>query len=112
MPTVRIAGTKDIPEGQMKGYTVEGKQILVANVAGNYYAIDAVCSHMGGYLPSGKLENNIVICPRHGTRFDVTTGKVYKNVNALYKVVTRREATDLNRYDLTIEGEDIGLKIR
>lgn len=107
MPTVRIASTTEIQEGQMKGFTVENKKVLIANVGGKYYAIDAVCSHLGGYLPSGKLLNNLVVCPRHGTQFDVTTGKVHKQLNVFFRVATMHPATDLNKYDVLVEGEDI-----
>ena len=111
MQTIRIANTADIPEGQMKGFTIEDKKVLVANVGGKYYAIDAVCSHIGGYLPSGKLQNNVVTCPKHGTQFDVKTGKVYKQLNVLYRVATMHNASDLNRYDVVVEGDDIKVQI-
>ena len=107
MEMVRIAGKADIPEGQMKGYSLGNKQILVANVGGNYYAVDAICTHMRGYLPSGKLQGNIVICPVHGAQYDVTTGKVHKNVGFMFKMTTRSEAEDLKKYDLVVEGDDI-----
>jgi len=95
----------------MKGFTVENKQILIANVGGTFYAIDAVCSHMNGYLPSGELKNNIVICPIHRAQFDVTTGKVYKNVNIMFKLSTGRVATNLNSYQVIVEGNNIKIKI-
>jgi nitrite reductase/ring-hydroxylating ferredoxin subunit len=58
----KVCESSDIPKGTMKGFTVKDKQILIANVDGNFYAMDAVCSHMHGYLVSGTLEKNIVIC--------------------------------------------------
>jgi len=95
----------------MKGFTAQNKQILVANVAGTYYAMDAVCSHMNGYLPAGKLQNNIVICPVHRSQFDVTTGKVHKNVPALLRLSTGKGATDLNSYQVVVVGDEIKIKI-
>ncbi len=111
MPLIQVALTQDIPVGQMKGFTVENKEILVANVAGKYYAMDAFCSHMQGYLPAGTLQEHIVICPAHGAQYDVTTGKVHKNLNAILRVVTVGGAKDLNTYDLLVEGEAIKIKI-
>jgi 3-phenylpropionate/trans-cinnamate dioxygenase ferredoxin component len=111
MQLIQIARTQDIPVGQMKGFTVENKQILVANVAGKYYAMDALCSHMHGYLPAGTLQNNIVICPVHRAQFDVTTGKVHKNVNAMIRLSSGGGAKDLNIYDLLVEGDVIKIKI-
>jgi len=75
MSFVEIAKTDEIPSGQMKGIRKEDKNILITNVKGKYYAINARCTHAGGDLSKGKLEGSIVTCPRHGSKFDVTTGK-------------------------------------
>ncbi|MBP2031293.1 nitrite reductase/ring-hydroxylating ferredoxin subunit [Methanohalophilus levihalophilus] len=52
---LELCKTNEIPEGEMKGIEVNGQKILVANIEGDFYAMDAVCSHMKGDLPSGKL---------------------------------------------------------
>ena len=75
MSFVEIAKTDEIPTGQMKGIKINDKDILVTNIAGKYYAIGAKCTHAGGDLSKGKMDGNIVICPRHGSKFDVITGK-------------------------------------
>jgi 3-phenylpropionate/trans-cinnamate dioxygenase ferredoxin subunit len=75
MSFVEIAKTDEIPAGQMKGIKKDDKNILVINVKGKYYAINARCTHAGGDLSKGKLDGSIVTCPRHGSKFDVTTGK-------------------------------------
>jgi 3-phenylpropionate/trans-cinnamate dioxygenase ferredoxin subunit len=54
---------------------VDGAQIAVFNVDGQYYAIEDVCTHDGGILTGGPVENDEVICPRHGARFSVRTGE-------------------------------------
>ena len=43
---------------------------------GEFYAIADLCSHDDGPLGDGDLEDHEIICPRHGARFDVRTGKV------------------------------------
>jgi nitrite reductase/ring-hydroxylating ferredoxin subunit len=75
MSFVEIAKTDEIPDGQMKGIKINDINILVTNIAGKYYAIGAKCTHAGGDLSKGKMIGNIVICPRHGSKFDVITGK-------------------------------------
>ena len=75
---VEISKTEEIPVGVMKGFKVEGKEILVANYEGRYYAIGKKCTHMGGDLSKGKLEGRIVTCPRHHAQVDVTTGNFVK----------------------------------
>ena len=46
----------------------------MANLDGQYFAMDNVCSHSGGSLADGYLDANIVICPLHGWEYDLTTG--------------------------------------
>jgi len=73
---VRVASTKDIPEGKMKKVMVGTQHVLVVNLKGNYHAIGNVCTHMGGPLDQGFLNGQEVQCPWHGSHFDVTTGEV------------------------------------
>jgi len=75
MSIFEVAQIDQIPAGSMKSCSVGGKQILIANVDGEFYAINNACTHAGGDLSKGKLEGKIVTCPRHGSTFDVTTGK-------------------------------------
>jgi nitrite reductase/ring-hydroxylating ferredoxin subunit len=99
----KVCKTSDIASGTMKGFTANQKQILVANVDGNFYAVDAICTHRFGYLAKGKLDKNIIICPVHGARYDVTTGKVTKDLPGLMKMMTNGGANDLNSYKVEIK---------
>jgi 3-phenylpropionate/trans-cinnamate dioxygenase ferredoxin component len=75
MSFIDIAKTDEIPAGQMKGINKNGKNILLTNIGGKYYAIGGKCTHAGGDLSKGKLNGNVVTCPRHGSKFDVNTGQ-------------------------------------
>lgn len=75
MTLVEVARVDELPTGTMKSYLAGGKQILISNIEGKFYAINNICTHSGGELSKGKLEGKIVTCPRHGSKFDVTTGK-------------------------------------
>jgi glycine betaine catabolism B len=57
---------------------LDGEKVCVAHIEGKYYAIGNVCTHMGGPLAEGKLEGHVVQCPWHGSRFDITSGKVVR----------------------------------
>src|SRR5512136_3162306 len=103
----RVCKVSDVPKAAMKGFTVKGRQILVANVDGSFYAVDAICPHMNGYLPSGKLDKNEVVCPVHRARYDVTTGKLMKNVPAIMRVATGGDAKDLQMFKVKVEADDI-----
>jgi len=55
---------------------VDGVDVAVFNLAGTFYAIEDVCSHDGGEIASGVIEGEEIICPRHGARFCIKTGRV------------------------------------
>ena len=71
---VKVATVTEIPPGRKKIVEVEGILIVVANIDGQFYAVEDVCTHDGGPLGEGKLDGCQLICPRHGARFDVRTG--------------------------------------
>ena len=101
---IEVGKTNQVPPGVMKLFQVEGKKILVVNVEGKIYAINGVCTHLGGDLSKGKLEGKIITCPRHGSRFDVTTGESVSGPKmAFLKLKTKNETI----YEVKIEGESI-----
>ncbi len=63
-----------LPEGQIIEIIIGGTAIAVAKSGGMHYALSNTCPHAGGPLGDGKLAGNIVTCPYHGWKFDVTTG--------------------------------------
>ncbi|TFB12375.1 non-heme iron oxygenase ferredoxin subunit [Candidatus Marinimicrobia bacterium MT.SAG.3] len=69
-----IGETSEIEPGKARSFQVGEKRIAVCNVDGTFYAINDVCTHDGAPLDQGVLEGNIITCPRHGAKFDVTTG--------------------------------------
>lgn len=76
MGFIEVAKTDEIPTGNMKSITINNQNILITNINGKYYAIGNKCTHAKGNLSQGKLDGKIVTCPRHGSKFDVTTGIV------------------------------------
>lgn len=76
MALTKIADLWEIVPGQMKAVKTGNKNILIANVEGKYYAMNNICTHKKGDLSKGTLDGNIVTCPNHKAKFDVTTGKV------------------------------------
>jgi nitrite reductase/ring-hydroxylating ferredoxin subunit len=106
----KVCSVLDVSEGKMKGFTVGSKYILIANVDGNFYAVAAVCPHRGGYLPVGTLNKNILKCPVHGAEFDVTTGKLLKDVSEEVKDITGSGASDLDTYKTLIMENSIYIR--
>ena len=66
----------EIPVGQVKPAEAQGLRLLVCHTDQGFYAVDDTCTHDDGPLADGWLDGNAIECPRHGARFDVTTGKV------------------------------------
>lgn len=62
-------------DGERMIVEVEGSDVAVFNLKGEYYAIEDVCTHDGMELASGELEGDQIICPRHGARFCIKNGK-------------------------------------
>lgn len=71
-----IASSDEVPEGDRLFVEINGHPIVVFNIGGQFYAIEDVCTHDHGPLGDGEVEGFEVICPRHGARFDVRSGKV------------------------------------
>lgn len=72
---IEVAKVSEISDGKMKHVEVDGKEVLIANVGGKFYAIGDRCGHMNALLSMGNLTGNTVTCPFHGAKFDVTTGR-------------------------------------
>ena len=105
---VRVSGTLEIAVGEMKKVMVDGRDVLIANVSGKYYAVGGECTHFGGDLSEGVLEGNVVTCPNHNARFDVTTGKV---VSPPAEALSHPDIEDLPTYLVKVENQDILIKV-
>ena len=95
-PLVRVASVSDVLEGTVKHILVHDKPMALCHVGGNFYAINAVCPHMGGPLASGRLEGCVITCPWHGWTFDVRTG-----------LPDHPGGHAVSAYQVRVEGEDI-----
>jgi len=94
-----LAGkTSDIPQGKMVKLESGGKAILVANVGGNYFAMDNVCTHQGASLSEGALESSTVTCPWHGSTWDCKTGKL---------IAFATQLKDLASYKVIVESDSV-----
>ncbi len=76
MEWVDVAPANELVPGDRKVISTEIGSIAVFNLGGEFFAIADVCTHDGGELASGVCEGDQIICPRHGARFCIKTGKV------------------------------------
>ena len=72
---VAVAKVEDIPTGTIRVVEAASRRIALCNYEGTFFAIDDECTHDRGSLDQGELVGHEVECPRHGARFDVTTGR-------------------------------------
>lgn len=70
-----IVPASELPNGERLFVEVEGKSLVIFNIADNFFAIGDICSHDDGPVGDGDLEGYNVVCPRHGGEFDVRTGQ-------------------------------------
>ena len=72
---IKACNLDQVPEGQMYGFTHNDKQILLANLKGNIYATDRICTHAEADLSTGFLTDEGVRCPLHLSVFNLENGK-------------------------------------
>ena len=128
---VEAAKVNEIPSGKMKHVELNGKEIVVSNVNGKYYAMDDRCGHMNALLSMGNVSNdNLVTCPFHGARFDVTNGKKVKEpvltpsqemeplpktwqkyLEHAGQLMSRIKTYDQEVYEVKVEGDSIRVRI-
>jgi 3-phenylpropionate/trans-cinnamate dioxygenase ferredoxin component len=71
---VKACKLSEIPVNGKLGLEIGDRFVVVAQVEGEYYCLDDVCTHDGGTLGDGELEGHCLVCPRHGAKFDVRNG--------------------------------------
>ena len=66
----------ELAEGVLAHASVAGTDVLLVRRAGRVLALSDTCSHRGGALHEGTLEDGCVVCPLHGSRFRLEDGSV------------------------------------
>jgi nitrite reductase/ring-hydroxylating ferredoxin subunit len=126
---MEVAKLDEVPAGRMKHIEVNGKEIMIVNLDGKFYALNDRCSHTNAPLSMGHIQDNIVTCPMHGARFDITTGKKVSdpkmpsiNIQALPEnmqkyleyvgqLLSHIKTYDQDNYEVRVEGTSIKLRL-
>ena len=98
MEKIFVCKTTQISTGQMKKISVDGKDIVIANIGGDYFAINDTCTHAGASLSEGKIEDSTITCDWHGAQFDCKNGKLIK---------FPAKIDDLEVYNVVVEEDNI-----
>lgn len=101
MGKILVGKTSEMPPGKLNKVSVDGKEVLVVNLDGNYFAMDDTCTHSGASLSEGQLDGSTVTCGWHGAKFDCKTGKLEK---------FPAKINDLKSYKVIVESDDIFLE--
>ncbi len=98
----RVCRVSEVPEGGKAVVEVGDRLVAVFHVGTDFWAIDDRCTHDGGPLAEGLLEDHVISCPRHGARFDIRTGR------ALSMPATQ----DTSAHEVKVEGDEVWVRIR
>jgi len=94
---ISVAAVGEIDDGGHLIFDIEGRSIVLFRISDRYFAIDDVCSHDDGMISEGEIDGHEIECPRHGARFDMTSGKA----------LTLPAVTDIAAYPVEIHGDQI-----
>jgi nitrite reductase/ring-hydroxylating ferredoxin subunit len=72
---VQAIRAAEVTPGGMRAVELKGRELVICNCGGSFYAIDRRCGHMNAPLEMGTLDGSILTCAMHCAQFDVTTGE-------------------------------------
>jgi len=72
----KLSPIDQISEGKIYSFSTRYFEIAIVRKSNEFFAFEDVCSHDGGSISDGEIEENRVICPRHFAAFDMKTGEV------------------------------------
>ena len=94
---VKVASTNDLPPGDLMLVDLDGNRVVLANAGGQIYALAELCTHAECPLSEGDLDGEELVCPCHGSRFDVKSGEV----------LSLPANEPLAVYNVKVEGSDV-----
>ena len=92
-----VATTDQLEEDEAMQVLVEGKEVSIINLGGQFYAMDDICSHAYASMSDGYIEGDCIECPLHGAQFNIKTGKAE----------TPPATVDLATYEVKVDGTNI-----
>lgn len=109
---IKVANISDVAPETMQIVQADGLPIIVANVAGEFFAIEANCPHRSAPLIQGKLWGTVIECPWHHYRYDLQTGEnIYpRNVYPADLPYLQKDLKPLRCYPVWVEGDELFIK--
>lgn len=97
----RVADLSELPADGKLCLEVDERFVVLVRIGSEFFCLDDICTHDGGTFGDGPLEDNCLVCPRHGAKFDVRTGEAV--------VMPATEPTAV--HEVKIEGNEIFVKL-
>jgi 3-phenylpropionate/trans-cinnamate dioxygenase ferredoxin component len=94
---VRLCRTDEIPLEEGRRFEVNGTPVAVFHLPSGFYAIADTCSHEEASLSEGFVDDDLVDCPKHGSQFEIKTGKN----------LSLPATKPVPAYRVVVEGEDV-----
>lgn len=98
---VKVATLSSLEDPGRTVVEIGDRVVVLLRVGDSLHCLEDVCTHDGGPLSEGRLDGNEIICPRHGARFDVRTGKALK--------MPATENTAI--HEVKLDGDDIYVRL-
>ncbi|MEZ2388005.1 Rieske (2Fe-2S) protein [bacterium RCC_150] len=96
-----VLGEEELSDGDQRAVELSGVSVLLHRSGGIVRALDSVCSHMGGPLEEGTIENGCITCPLHGSTFRLADGSIVRGPatrpQPVYEVQTREGQIQIRR---------------
>lgn len=64
-----------VPEGEARGFEVDGREVVLCRLDGELCALNGICTHEDLPLDGGAVEDGVLTCPWHGARYDIRSGR-------------------------------------
>lgn len=89
----------DFPDTNILAVILNGWHIIISQIDGEYYAMNDRCTHAASPLSTGRVRRDHIMCPLHGARFDLKSGKCVGGAHR-----------DIRTFPVKIEGGAIWVK--
>lgn len=93
---VDVGSTMQVPRSGPWFVTAGGREVILCRRGDDIVAFSGNCTHNFARLSEGAVEGNLVICPKHGARFDCSTGKAMSSM-----------CSDLPKIEVRIQGRRV-----
>jgi nitrite reductase/ring-hydroxylating ferredoxin subunit len=117
----KVAETGSLAEGKSLCVKADGTNVVLIKANGTVYAVENKCPHLGLPLGRGRIENGAIVCPFHGSRFDIRTGENTDWVSAIAGMKIPewsrgllsfgKKPQPIRTFPVTVEGQNIFVEL-